>query len=431
MTSTEGSWQLAATGSGQRQEHLRALFINDTSRNGGPGRTILDILKHLDPVRVHRTVVLPREGIVSRSLREASVADELLILPGFIENLFEPLSREISRDDLTAPLHLKVLRASANVFRAATGLARLVGFVRRRRFDVVFCNGTMANFVGGVIAAATGVPVIWHVIYPTVPKVLRRLHLLLARGSNVCAILCVSRAVVGQFSSCAGKVRVVADALDVDEFRIDSITPVLRKEFGLSESVVIFGSHGRILRRKGFVELIQAARIVFDKLGAEDFCRFVVLGDTPEDLRPDHLLECRSLVRKLGLEDRVHFPGFRSDVRAYLADFDVAIVPSVYEDPLPRSVLESMAMAKPVIAFDVGGIGEMVTTGRDGILVSGRPPDIEGLADACLTYLRDKERRRADGMAARLRVEQDFNAERHGRAVQDLLLAVRERTSRR
>ncbi|MDH8190382.1 glycosyltransferase, partial [Klebsiella pneumoniae] len=74
-------------------------------------------------------------------------------------------------------------------------------------------------------------------------------------------------------------------------------------------------------------------------------------GDTPEDMRPDHLEECRALVGELGLTEWVIFAGFRPDVRAYIADFDVAVVPSVYEDPLPRAVMEAMAMSKPVIAF--------------------------------------------------------------------------------
>jgi glycosyltransferase involved in cell wall biosynthesis len=186
---------------------------------------------------------------------------------------------------------------------------------------------------------------------------------------------------------------------------------------------VIFGSHGRILPRKGFIELIHAARILFEKHADEaSLCHFVVLGDTPEDLRPDHLAECRALAREFGLQDRVHFLGFRADVRPYLADFDAAVVPSVYEDPLPRSVMEAMAMAKLVVAFDVGGIGEMVGDGREGTLVARA--DIEGLANACLAYLRDPALRGKRGNAARQRVERDFNARLHGRAIQDELLRI-------
>ena len=147
-------------------------------------------------------------------------------------------------------------------------------------------------------------------------------------------------------------------------------------------------------------------------------CRFVIFGDTPEDMRPDHLGECRALVREFGLAEWVIFAGFRPDVRAYVADFDVAVVPSVYEDPLPRAVMEAMAMSKPVIAFRMGGIGEMIDDSVEGQLVTGAPPDIKGLADACLAYFDDENLRRRQGDAARRRIEKDFNAVNHGAVLQ-------------
>jgi len=402
------------------------LFINDTSRNGGPGRTMLDILKFLDPARIHRTVLIPREGIVSRSLIDSKAADALFFEPDMIENIYEPFSRAIERRDFDAPHALKMLRAGGNIARAASGLVRLLRRVRKERFDIIFCNGTSANFVGGAIAALTGTPAIWHVFYPGVPPIVRPLHRRLAAGKNVRSIICVSRATSGQFAHCSGKVRAMHDALDIDEFDAHSAEPALRKELGLDDHTVIFGSHGRILPRKGFIELIRAARIVVEKLAPRDraLCRFIVLGDTPQDMRPDHLEICRSLVRELGLANHVQFIGFRPDVRPYVADFDVSIVPSIYEDPLPRAVLESMALSKPVIAFAMGGIGEMVSDGVEGSLACGQPPDIEALAEACLSYFSDPEMRRRRGSAARKRIEREFDARHHARALQDEMFRV-------
>jgi glycosyltransferase involved in cell wall biosynthesis len=409
-----------------RAEPLRVLFINDTSRNGGPGRTMLDILKFLDPARVDRTVLIPREGIVSRRLVEAGAVDSLIIEPGLIENLYEPFSRPIERTDFDAPAALKLLRAAGNIARGTAGFVRLLRRVRKERFDLIFCNGTSADFVGGAIAAATGIPAIWHVLYPSVSPIAEPIHRRLAAGRNVRSILCVSRATSAQFAYCRDKVRELHDALDIDEFDAGAAEPVLRRELGLDERAVIFGSHGRILPRKGFIELIRAARIVVDRLGPEDRarCRFVVLGDTPQDMRPDHLEECRSLVQELGLVEYVHFLGFRPEVRSYVADFDVAVVPSVYEDPLPRAVLESMAMSKPVIAFAVGGIGEMIDDGVEGRLAPGRPPDIAALADACLSCFTAPALWRRRGQAARARIARDFDARKHAAALQDEMFRV-------
>jgi glycosyltransferase involved in cell wall biosynthesis len=405
---------------------LRVLFINDTSRNGGPGRTILYILKFLDPARIHRTVLIPREGIVSRRLADNRVAETLFFEPGLIENIYEPLSRPMERKDFDAPRALKMLRAAGNVVRGTAGFVRLLRRVRKERYDLIFCNGTSAGFLGGAIATFTGIPAIWHVLYPSVPPAVRPLHRRLAAGKNVRSIICVSRQTSLQFAHCSEKIRAIQTALDIDEFDARATEPVLRKELGLDSRMVIFGSHGRILPRKGFIELIRTARIVVDRLNPEDRarCRFIVLGDTPQDMRPDHLEECRSLVRELGLTEQVQFIGFRPDVRPYVADFDVSIVPSIYEDPLPRAVMESMAMSKPVAAFAMGGIGEMIDDGVEGRLARGRPPDIAALAEACLSYFFDPEMRRRHGAAARKRVERDFDARKHAHTLQDEMFRV-------
>jgi glycosyltransferase involved in cell wall biosynthesis len=405
---------------------LRVLFINDTARNGGPGRSLLYILKFLDPWLIHRTVLLPREGVVSELLRQAGVVDELIFEPRIIENLLEPLSRAIRRDDFAAPLVLKACRAVANIGRAAGGLSSLVRRLRQRRFDLVFCNGTTASFIGGALARLTGVPVLWHVPYSSLAPVQRPLHARLAASRNVRSIVCVSRATTALFDHCRDKVHIVPNGIDVDEFDSAAIAPLLRAELGLDRDAVIFGSQGRILRRKGYVEMVQAARLALADLAPDERarCRFVVLGDTPEDMRRNHLEQCRALVHDCGLEDVFQFLGYRADVRPYVADFDVSVVPSVYADPLPRAVMEAMALGKPVIAFALGGIPEMIEDDVSGMLIGGAPPDVPGMAAAFLRYLRDADLRRRHGAAARRRVGTTFDARTIARLLQDEMLRI-------
>jgi glycosyltransferase involved in cell wall biosynthesis len=80
----------------------------------------------------------------------------------------------------------------------------------------------------------------------------------------------------------------------------------------------------------------------------------------------------------------------------------------VYPDPLPRAVIESMALCKPVIAFDVGGVVEMLDDGVTGALVPFDPAEpakaVERLADAILRYARDPDLRGRHGRAGRARV---------------------------
>ncbi len=401
---------------------VRVLFINDTARNGGPGRSLFYILRFLDPAVVHRAVVLPREGVISELYASRGVTEDLLFENDLVENPVEPWSRAMARDDFDAPLPLQAVRATGNVFRVGRGLARLTGVIRRGMFDVIYCNGTNADFAGGALARTSGVPAIWHVRYTSLPgKLVRGVHDRLASSRGVRRIICVSNASAALFPHCPEKVRVIHNALDTAEFDMKGVTPALRQELKLAEGTVVFGSQGRILPRKGYAEMVQAARKAIDQMTPAERARvhFAVLGDTPEDIRPDHLAECRALVNQLGLADRFTFLGFKSDVKPYVADFDVAIVPSVYADPLPRAVIEGMALGKPVIAFDVGGVAEMLQDGTTGSLVRGVPPDVDGLATQMLRYLRDPELRAAQGKAGRVRVERDFDGARQARRIQN------------
>lgn len=399
---------------------LRVLFLNDTSRNGGPGRTLLFMLKHLDPQRIERWVVVPREGDVADLLRKGEVADRLTFEPDLVENLVEPWTRPLVRSDFNASWILKSVRSAGNVFRAIRALVRLSRQIRRRRVDVIFCNGTTANFAGAALAALTGVPAIWHVFYTSVPAILRPIHDRLAQSKGVRSILCVSEPTRQLFDPTGAKVRVVHDAIDTSEFAPERSQKNLRAEFGIGQDAVVFVSHGRIVPRKGYVELIRAVDVAARRMSDAQRARFrlVVFGDTPEDTRRNHLDECRSLVATLELGDIVSFVGYRSDIKPFVAEADVVVVPSIYEDPLPRSVLEAMALGRPVIAFGVGGIPEMVVPGVTGLLANGRPPDIDGLAEHMLTYVSRPDLREEHGMAARRRAVHEFDSVVHGQRIQ-------------
>jgi glycosyltransferase involved in cell wall biosynthesis len=405
----------------------RVLFINDTARNGGPGRSLQIILQYVDPRMVHRSVVLPRAGAVSELLAGSDVVDELHFEPNIVEHVFAPLTRSMRREDLVAPPALRTVRAIGNVGRAALGLRRLVRLVRDGRHDLIYCNGTTADFAGGLVAQVTGVPALWHVRYTSLPGGLEPVHRWLSGSVAVARILCVSRTAASLFPHCPDKVRVVHNAVDLARFSAAVARGRLRAELGAGRSTVIFGGHGRVLRRKGFLEMIRAAHRLRSLLDDREWerCRFVIVGDTPDDFRPDHVAECRALAIQLGIDDRFHFTGFRDDVRPLVADFDVAVVPSVYPDPLPRAVIEAMALGKPVIAFAVGGITEMVAAGT-GTLLRADPPDVDGLAAAMRDYFRDAIRRVTEGAAARARVEREFDGARHGRTIQAEIVHVIE-----
>lgn len=396
---------------------LRVLFLNDTARNGGPGRSLYTLLARLDPSEIYRAVAVPRPGEVSDLLTD--VCETICFVPDFVENPVEPITRPMRREDLDAPSVLRAARAAGNVFKAGRSLTSLSRLVKRGEFDLIYCNGTSADFAGAAVGALTGTPVVWHVRYTHVPDATARLHARLAAGGAVRRIVCVSNAAAKLFAHCPEKVTVVHNAVDTRAFSRDMITRgAARRELGIAEDAFVFGAHGRVLPRKGFVEMLRAARLAIDAMSdaEKSRVRFVVVGDTPEDIGRDHVAECRALATELGLARCTTFTGFRDDVRPYVRDFDVAIVPSVYEDPLPRAVIESMAFGVPVIATRVGGIAEMLEAGG-GVLVA--PRDERALADAMLAYLRDDARRAHDGETARARACTEFDDVAHAARIKN------------
>jgi glycosyltransferase involved in cell wall biosynthesis len=90
--------------------------------------------------------------------------------------------------------------------------------------------------------------------------------------------------------------------------------------------------------------------------------------------------------RELRIAHRVVFAGRRDDIPAVTAALDVAVLPS-YREAQGLTVLEAMALGRPVVASDVGGIPEMIENGRTGLLVP--PHDADGLAAAITRLLRD------------------------------------------
>ena len=93
------------------------------------------------------------------------------------------------------------------------------------------------------------------------------------------------------------------------------------------------------------------------------------------------------------------FTGYREDVRPCLKDFDLFVIPSNYPDPFPRSVIEAMAFALPVVGFSIGGIAEAVEDGETGFLCD--PGDFEKIGESISILVRDAEARNKMGLSSR------------------------------
>jgi len=126
-----------------------------------------------------------------------------------------------------------------------------------------------------------------------------------------------------------------------------------------------------------------------------------ICGDVPVGGDRSYLRRLHSSIGTLGLEDRVHFLGWRDDVPRVLATGDVCILPSVNFESFGMAAAEAMALGKPCIGTDVGGIAEVIEDGRTGIIVL---PDVDSLASAMIRLEASAALRKEMGEAGLCRV---------------------------
>jgi glycosyltransferase involved in cell wall biosynthesis len=138
------------------------------------------------------------------------------------------------------------------------------------------------------------------------------------------------------------------------------------------------------------------------RLGARSW-ELRLIGDGPGER------EMRNLAARLRIADRVHFDGYCADPAKALAAAQLFVLSSRSE-ALPRSILEAMRAALPVVACNVGGVKEAVKTGRTGLLVPAGDPT--ALSQAIDTLLTDDAARQIFGEAGRRLYEEQFRFER-------------------
>lgn len=213
--------------------------------------------------------------------------------------------------------------------------------------------------------------------------------------SQVDRVVCVSDAVARATEG------VPPERLCVVRNGVDATPPsrtraAVRQELRLGDSftgIIV----ARIDHLKGHDTLLRAWA---DLRRSDDTATLLIVGDGAERAAME------GLATDLGINSAVRFLGFRSDVTDLLGAADVFLLPSLTEG-LPLSILEAMAHGLPTVASHVGGIPELVTDGREGLLVP--PKDVPALAAAIGRMAFDAAARQAFAENARERARTEFS----------------------
>ncbi len=198
----------------------------------------------------------------------------------------------------------------------------------------------------------------------------------------------------------AERVVTVHTGIDLSRFDPDNTPAPLRQELGLGASAPVIGTVSILRIKKGHQFLLEAIPMVLEKIPD---AVFVFAGDGPQ--RENISNE----INKSGLSGKVFMLGLRQDIPAILNSVDIFVLPTLQEAH-GGVFVEAMAMRKPVIGTDVGGVGEVIKHGINGYLIG--PRNAKALAGAIIEMLRNREGIAAMGAEGRKMVEEQFSTEK-------------------
>lgn len=188
----------------------------------------------------------------------------------------------------------------------------------------------------------------------------------------------------------------------------------LRERFGVPAESPVVACVARAVEEKGVGHLLRAFDLVWKSWEAPGpGPRLIYVGDGPL------MEELRSLCAELTSRDAIHFAGYVPNAIDKLEAADLFVIPSIWQDAFPYSVLEPMARGRPVIGTRVGGIPEQIEDGKRGLLVP--PGDTRALAEAIESLLRNASFAESLGARAREWVENNLDPDRQ---LQKLLAVV-------
>jgi glycosyltransferase involved in cell wall biosynthesis len=354
---------------------IKVLDLRDTHEIGGPGKTIIETFRAIDPARfeLHLAVFLRRDESDDTPFINAARACGMPVhlLRGY--NQYDP--------------------------RLIWRLARLV---KRLDIDIVHAHEVKSDVITYLASKIHRVPI------------MTTLHGWIANNARQRLFMALDRRIIPAFDCVivvsdqirdalraqgvpGDNMRLLHNAIVVEKYRRTGQRGFLAGLVGRPLHGPIIASIGRISPEKGHADLIDALGIAASR---GHRVTTVLAGDGPDRQK------IAEKIRAMGLEEWVHLPGYVSQPERVLEEADLVVLPS-HTEGLPNAALEAMVMGVPLLATRVGGTPEVVTDGETGRLVNPRSP--EALAGGIIDFLTDPAPWKRMAAQAREVVERQFN----------------------
>ena len=328
---------------------IRLMYIVFSVDTGGLEKLLIEMIKRLD-----------------RSVFEISVLclTEKGDLADALKNLNIPVFYMNKKDGLKPYIIFKISK-----------------LLKDEKIDIVHTHDSSANFYGGLGAKLAGVNRIINTEHGGIYFESRRKRAFNKYLSRINEKqICVSDSIKNNLQKMGlplKKLITIHNGVDAERFHVNFDAKNKRASLGINESDYVISTIGRLAKEKNQRFLIVAAPRILKRAPN---AIFLIIGDGPEKE------QISKEVARLGLEDKVLFLNNREDIPELLKITDCLVSCSDSES-FGLAIVEAMLSKVPVIATDVGGVGEIVKNGETGILIE--PNHDDALASAIQRFQED------------------------------------------
>lgn len=278
-----------------------------------------------------------------------------------------------------------------------TSVFRMAQVLRELRPDIVYFFGRIRTLWWALAARQAGVPTLIGAERSSATQWTDRISRSLDRFvlDGYITNSAIAAETLTNYRVPAENIHVVPQGLKFDDD--DSGASATKKTSSASPTIICVANIRPLKGHKLLLEVVKQLQEKYPSL------RAVLVG---KDLTDGKFFRD---MREAGLDDTYTWLGFQSDVRSCLRQADIFVLPSLYREGLPSSILEAMYERLPVVGTRVGGVPELIEHGKTGLVVPPRNP--QALREALLKLLQSPELRESFGQAGRIRVEKEFSIE--------------------
>jgi glycosyltransferase involved in cell wall biosynthesis len=365
----------------------RVLYVHRCEKISGGNHVLLSLLDKTDRSRIQPWSIVPKSGPLEAELERRQVPYKIC--------------------DVIGPV------TEGGRWSQIKALCDLAQFLVRRRIQLVHANTAAGYHLVSYACRSLGIKAICHLhLRPQISQ-LRRALRIPPHAVITCsrALLEENRAAFAEICPTT-KLRAIPNGVNANEFSPAPPSPRLCSELALREGELVVSIVGQISARKGHPAFLEMAALLRDRF---PHARYLVIGSDLER-KGEYQREMEALAGHLGVAGVVRFLGFRNDVVDLMRASHVVVLPSV-DEGLPLSLLQAAACGKPIVAYRIPGVAEVVHDGRNGCLTEHRALD---LAEAVGSVLADAEYRERLGAEGRRMAVETFSLDAQVRSIHDL-----------